>query len=171
MELKAISRRFRFCAVACLVVLGLAASEHHGMVKFGAVPVPGATVTATKGDKKVVAITDDTGAYTFPDLEDGTWTLKVEMLTFAPLSKEIGIIANAPPAEWELKMMSMDDIKPSMQTAPPPPPAGTAPTGTPANSPRRRRRRPPRPPPRRPRARVEEAATTPRPNPDFNAPM
>jgi hypothetical protein len=131
MELKAISRCFRFCAVACLVVLGLAASEHHGLVKFGTVPVPGATVTATKGDKKVVAITDDTGAYTFPDLEDGTWTIKVEMLTFAPLSKEIGVIANAPPAEWDLKMLSMDDIKPSMQAAPPPPPAGTAPTATP----------------------------------------
>ncbi len=118
MELKAISRRLRFCAIACLAVFSLAASEHHGIVKFGSIAVPGATVTATKGDKKVVTVTDEAGMYTFPDLEDGVWKIQVEMLTFTPATKDIGVASGAPGAEWELKMMSMDELKPALQAAP-----------------------------------------------------
>ncbi len=127
MEVKWMTRCLRFCAVACLAVLGLAAAEHHGVVKFGTVPVPGATVTATKGDKKMVAVTDEAGAYIFPDLEDGVWTIQVEMLTFAPVTKDIGVADGAPGAEWQLKLLSMDEIKPILQAAPAP---GTAPAGT-----------------------------------------
>jgi hypothetical protein len=127
MELKAIPHYLRFCAIACLAVFGLAASEHHGLVKFGSVPVPGATVTATKGDKRVVAVTDETGAYIFPDLEDGIWKIQVDMLCFSPATKEIGVSPDAPGAEWELKLQSMDEIKPSLQAAPSP---GTAPAAT-----------------------------------------
>lgn len=134
MELKAIFHYVRFCAVACLAVSGLAASEHHGLVKFGTVPVPGATVTATRDDKKVVAVTDEAGVYTFPDLEDGVWKIQVEMLTFSTVTKEIGVAPNAPAAEWELKLMSMDEIKPSLQTAPAPA-AATAGTAAPAGAP------------------------------------
>jgi hypothetical protein len=81
--------------------------------------MPGVTVTATQGDKKVVAVTDSTGAYSFPDLADGVWKVTVEMLTFAPATKDIGVAPNAPPAEWDLKLLSMDEIKSSIQTAPP----------------------------------------------------
>ena len=35
----------------CLAVTGLLASEHHGVVKSGGLPIPGATVTATQGEK------------------------------------------------------------------------------------------------------------------------
>jgi hypothetical protein len=137
MELKAIPRYLRFCAVACLAVLGLAASEHHGLVKFGTVPVPGATVTATLDDKKVVAVTDESGAYSFPELADGVWKIQVDMLCFSTVTKDIGIAPNAPGAEWELKLMSMDEIKPSMQAAPAAgaPPTGTAAPGTAAPAP------------------------------------
>ncbi len=138
MELKAMSRRLRIYAVTCLAALTLTASEHHGLVKFGAVPVPGVTVTATKDAKKVVAVTDDTGAYYFPDLEDGVWKLSVEMLAFDTVSKDIGVTAGAPAAEWDIKLQSLDQIKPTQQAAPPAPPPGTAApatasgTGTPA---------------------------------------
>jgi hypothetical protein len=132
MELKAIPSYLRFLAVACLAVCGLAASEHHGTVKFGSVPVPGATVTATKGDKKAVAVTDANGDYSFPDLEDGVWNVQVEMLTFATVSKEIGVAPDAPGAEWELKMLSMDEIKPALQATPTPGTAPTTATSTPA---------------------------------------
>jgi hypothetical protein len=134
MEFKALARRLRISAVTCLAVFTLTASEHHGVVKFGAVPVPGATVTATKDDKKAVAITDESGAYLFPDLEDGVWKVTVEMQTFATQSKEIGVAGGAPGAEWDLKMQSIDEIKPAQQ-APTPAPAATPPasgTTTPA---------------------------------------
>ena len=120
MKRKAISRQLWFCAVAFLAALSLAASEHHGIVKFGSVPVPGATVTATKDDKKLVTVTDETGAYSFPDLEDGTWKVQVDMLTFAPQTKDIGVAAGLPGAQWDLKMLSMDELKSSLQAAPAP---------------------------------------------------
>ncbi|HUI57009.1 MAG TPA: carboxypeptidase-like regulatory domain-containing protein [Bryobacteraceae bacterium] len=120
MYLKGIPRYFRYCAIACLAVFGLAASEHHGIVKFGSVPVPGATVTAVQGDKKMVAITDDQGAYSFPDLADGVWSIQVEMLCFTTVKKDIGVAPNSPAAEWELKMLSMDEIKPATPAAAPP---------------------------------------------------
>jgi hypothetical protein len=141
MELKAVPRSLRICALACLAVLGLAASEHRGVVKFGPVPVPGATVTATKDDKKVVAVTDESGAYMFPDLEDGVWKVQVEMLCFTTVAKDIGVAPGAPAAEWELKLQSMDEIKVKLTAAAPAPalaattaPATAAPT-TPAAEP------------------------------------
>src|SRR6516225_6932477 len=57
----------------------LPAAERHGQVKFGGLPLPGATVTAQQGDKKITAITDPGGHYSFPDLPDGAWTIQVEM--------------------------------------------------------------------------------------------
>ncbi len=62
----------------------LAASEHHGQVKFGGLPIPGVTVTATQGDKKLVTVSDSQGMYSFPDLPEGAWTFEIEMLCFVP---------------------------------------------------------------------------------------
>jgi hypothetical protein len=118
----------RFGAIACLAVLGLAASEHHGQVKFGGLPLPGATVTASLGDKKMTAVTDSQGIYSFADLADGVWTVQVEMLCFTTLKREIAVAPDAPPAEWDMKMLSLDEIK---ATAPPAPPASAAPAPTP----------------------------------------
>src|ERR1035437_428409 len=117
-------------SVACTL---LPASEHHGIVKFGGLAVPGATVTATQGDKKLVAVTDPQGIYTFADLADGVWNLQVEMLCFTTLKMEVAVAPNAPSPEWELKLLPFDEIKAS---APPPaapatpPLSGTTPAGT-----------------------------------------
>ena len=81
-------------AIACLCVAGLGtarASEYHGQVTFGGLPVPGAVVTATQGDKKVVAIADPMGLYSFPNLADGTWTIEVQMTGFAPAKQEVTV--------------------------------------------------------------------------------
>src|SRR5665811_479884 len=80
-------------SVACTL---LPASEHHGIVKFGGLAVPGATVTATQGDKKLVAVTDPQGIYGFADLADGVWNLQVEMLCFTTLKKEVAIAPASP---------------------------------------------------------------------------
>ena len=53
-----------------IAVTGLLASEHHGTVRSGGLPIPGATVTAIQADKKVVTTTDEQGAYLFPNLAD-----------------------------------------------------------------------------------------------------
>ena len=82
MDLKRICKYLLYGTMAWLAVSVLAASEHHGIVKFGGLPVPGATVTAVQGEKKLVAVTDQQGAYSFADLADGVWNLQVEMLCF-----------------------------------------------------------------------------------------
>jgi hypothetical protein len=127
MAVKAISPCFRFGLLACLAVCSLAASEHHGVVKFGSVPVPGATVTATQGDKKAVAVTDSSGAYAFPDLADGVWSIQVEMLCFSKVTKEVGVAPGAPAAEWALQLLPMEEIKASLQTPAAPPANAAAP--------------------------------------------
>ena len=127
MKWKRMVNYFRYPLLAAVAVFVLAAAEHRGVVKFGTVPVPGVTVTATQGDKKLVAITGQDGAYAFPELADGVWNIQVEMLCFAPLKREIGISEGAPAAEWELKMLPMDQIKPETPAPAAPPTASTAP--------------------------------------------
>ncbi len=106
----------------------LCASEHRGFVKSGGIAIPGATVTAIQGDRKHVTTTDDRGAYVFPNLDDGIWTIQVEMLGFARSSKEIGVALNAPVADWELKQQSMAEIRAALAppAAPATPPVATA---------------------------------------------
>jgi trimeric autotransporter adhesin len=118
------------CVVACTAVFALAASPHHGVVTFGGLPLPGATVTVTQGDKKLVAVTDQQGAYSFPDLADGIWKIQVEMLCFTTISQEIGITPEAPSPAWELKLLSLDEIKASAPPPAPKPAATTSPAAT-----------------------------------------
>src|ERR1044071_4801709 len=96
---------------ASIVVTGLFASEHHGVVRSGGLPIPGATVTAIQGDKKIVTTTDEQVAYSFPNLPDGIWTIEVDMLGFARLTKEVGIDAQAPSPQWELKLHTPESLK------------------------------------------------------------
>lgn len=124
-------RLTRLCLLLCLSAFTLAASEHHGVVKFGGLPLPGATVTATQGDKKFVAVTDGRGFYSFPDLADGVWTIQVDMQCFAPEKQEVAVAHDAPSPEWDMKLQTFDAIKAS---APPPPAQTPAPVAAPATS-------------------------------------
>jgi Carboxypeptidase regulatory-like domain len=103
------------CFALWLNALPLWAAEVHGQVKFGGLPLPGATVSASQGDKNFVALADANGNYSIPDLADGAWTLKVEMLGFTPITQDLTVATNppipAPPADFELKMLSLDEIK------------------------------------------------------------
>jgi hypothetical protein len=96
-------------------VCGLTAAEHHGQVSFAGVPVPGAKVIATQGDKKLTAVTDMDGFYSFPDLAEGTWFMQVEMRGFTPLKQDL--VASASP-KWEMKMLPLADINAQVQTPP-----------------------------------------------------
>src|SRR5258708_21468582 len=94
----------RFAAIAWLTLIPLLASEHRGFVKFGGLPVPGATVTAAQGEKKLVAVTDEQGIYSFPEFPDGEWSMHIEMLCFSPLDRTVAIAGGAPAGDWELKL-------------------------------------------------------------------
>ena len=101
----------RYCIITLLSVSLLAATEYKGQIKFGGLPLPGATVTASQGDKRFVAVSGQDGAYSIPDLSDGVWNVEVEMLGFAPLKQDVTIAAGMPAADWDLKMMSLDEMK------------------------------------------------------------
>jgi hypothetical protein len=101
-----------FCAMAWLATSSVvAASEYRGQVTFGGLPLPGATVTATQDSKESTTITDRRGLYSFPDLKDGTWTIEVKMTGFSTIKQDVVIAPNTPAANWELKMLPLDQIK------------------------------------------------------------
>jgi hypothetical protein len=93
------------------------AVEHSGLVTVASVPVPGATVTATRGDQQRTTTTDDRGAYHFADLSEGPWTIRVEMPGFVPARVDLIISSTAPPAAITLTLRSIDDLTREASTA------------------------------------------------------
>lgn len=94
-------------------------TAHQGRVIFDGVPVPGATVTATQGKKQFAAVTDTQGAYSFPELAEGPFTIQVEMLGFSTIKQEM----TGPTAELELKMLPIEEMHAEIVHAPPSEPA------------------------------------------------
>lgn len=110
----------RVIAVATLALsVPAAASEYHGQVTFGGLPLPGATVTATQASKRFITTTDAQGIYSFPDLQDGPCTVEVEMTGFSMIKRDVVIGPNVPPAQWKLALLPPGEIKAQIQ-----PPAG-----------------------------------------------
>ena len=86
--------------------------------------MPGATITATQGDKSFVTSTDDSGAYSFPNLPDGIWSLRISMLGFSPVARDIGVAPEAPSPNWELNVLTLEALRKQL-TAPAPAATGT----------------------------------------------
>ena len=95
---------------------GNPASEYHGQVTFGGLPVPGASVTATQGGKHLVTSTDLLGLYSFPDLAEGKCTMEIEMTGFLTIKQNVVIAPNQPAGKWELKLLPLNQIKAEAQT-------------------------------------------------------
>jgi trimeric autotransporter adhesin len=91
--------------------LVLLAADHQGHVRFGGVPVQGAAVQATQGDRTVRTLTDHEGRYVLPDVEDGTWTIQVEMPGFEPVRRDMVVTFDAAPAEWDLRMLPLEEMR------------------------------------------------------------
>lgn len=98
-------------ALILLFAVPLFPASHSGLIRFNGLPVPGATATAIQGNPKFTAATDLRGIYTFPDLPAGTWTIRIEMPGFQPLSKEITTGPEASSLEWELTMLPPGEMK------------------------------------------------------------
>ena len=65
-----------------------AASTYRGVVTFGGLPLPGATIMATQSAKTLTAISDQAGAFSFGDLADGKWTIAVTMQCFSRSTRQ-----------------------------------------------------------------------------------
>lgn len=88
----------------------LAATEYHGQVLLKGVPVPGASVTASKASEARTAITDERGVYWFTDLPDGTWTIEVHMTGFAAVKQNVTVAPGVEAGEFELTLKTADQI-------------------------------------------------------------
>ena len=117
-------RTFTVIALALFAVSAGAATDHFGRVTFNGLPVPGATVTATQREQQVVTVTDQDGVFRLAAPVDGVWTVRVEMLGFAPATLEIAIVAGAPASAWELKMLPLSEMTAGLQHTPPAPSVG-----------------------------------------------
>lgn len=104
---------FRQIAIlVCLVCTATAfASEYHGWISYGGVPVPGVTITASSNGNEFVTVTDQDGAYAFQDLADDVWTIEIEMTGFEKIRQDVAVSSNTPPGRWQLKMLSLDQIR------------------------------------------------------------
>src|SRR5437773_12355394 len=95
-----------YCLLFMLLLSPVFAAQQIGPVLSGELSIPGATVTATQGDKKAVTTTDESGEYALADLAAGVWTLQVDMFGFAAARRELTVDDKPSKIEWTL------DLKP-----------------------------------------------------------
>src|ERR1700676_3933453 len=86
--------KLTYFLLVLLLLSPLWAVQQSGSVRSGGLPIPGATITATQGEQKIVTTTDDAGQYTFNNLPAGQWTLKVEIFGFTPARRDLPIDTN-----------------------------------------------------------------------------
>ncbi len=87
------------------------AADEHGLITFNGLPVPGATITATQGDTTIVVSSDADGRYQLSGLADGRYSVRVEMLGFAVVTREIAVGDDAGALTLELTLLPFEDIK------------------------------------------------------------
>jgi trimeric autotransporter adhesin len=99
-----------FSALLLCAASFAAASEYHGQVTFGGLAVPGATITATQGTKKLTTVSDQGGVYNFADLPDGNWKIEIEMQCFSTIEADVTVTANTPAGKFELTLLPVDQL-------------------------------------------------------------
>ena len=122
-------RDWLIIAILCLCTsINARASQYFGEVTFGGLPVPGATITATQGDKTFSTTSDEGGLFHFDDLPNGQWKIEIKMLCFETIDADVTVAPNMPAAKWELKLLPMNQLQ-ALASAPSPSPS---PAPTPA---------------------------------------
>src|SRR5688500_12958407 len=91
--------------LAMALTFGVAgAAEFGGTVQWNGLPVPGATVSATEGMRRLITVTDDEGKYTLDTLTPGTWVVEVEMFGFETAKREIAVTEGNGTVDWTLQL-------------------------------------------------------------------
>jgi hypothetical protein len=102
-----------------------AASDFSGRVLFNGLPVPGATITATHSGKALTTSSDEDGAFRFAALDDGKWSIRVEMRGFTANSREAALPLTELAAESSTFTLVLQSYEETVGRAPsdvPPPP-------------------------------------------------
>jgi hypothetical protein len=91
--------------LSLLLLPGLCGSaQHSGGVRSGDQPIPGATISASSGERKIVTTTDESGKYTLTKLGPGTWTIEVEMFGFVTARQQLLVVDSDTRLEWTLEL-------------------------------------------------------------------
>jgi hypothetical protein len=134
--------RLLLCA-ACMGPPILCATRYSGSVRAADQFIPGATVTASQGNTKAVAYTDDAGRYSL-DLAPGVWEIQVEMLGFDTVHEQVNVGSEPGFKDWTLEMPRLGESNAPKKGAAANPTASAAPptaqrahSGPPRNGPAR----------------------------------
>lgn len=86
-----------------ICLLTVAASAQTGIVRSAGQPIPGATVTITQGEKKIVTSTDENGRYEVSELGPGPYTIAIHTFGFKDTRRQLEP-GNSAPVEWALEL-------------------------------------------------------------------
>jgi trimeric autotransporter adhesin len=89
----------------------LNAAEESGYVFAADQPIPGATITATKGESKIVRFTDEHGHYVL-NLEPGVWDIRVEILGLTPAHQQVTVGEAAGIKDFTMEMLKYGQAPP-----------------------------------------------------------
>jgi len=104
-------------AVSLPLVFGQSVSAQTGTVKAGGQPIPGASVRATQGERSLVTLTDENGAFRFDGMTPGAWVVEADMFGFEHLRRDVQITSTPPNLDLTLQLSTR-------AAAPAPPRAG-----------------------------------------------
>src|SRR6185369_15455200 len=75
-----------------------------GTVKAGGQPIPGASVRATQGERSLVTLTDENGAFRFDGMTPGAWVVEADMFGFEHLRRDVQITSTPPNLDLTLQL-------------------------------------------------------------------
>ena len=96
-------RKFPTAPIA-FAMLSAACLAQNGVVKSEGQAIQGATVKATQGDRVLMTLTDDSGAFHFDRMTPGSWIVEVDMFGFTHARKEVEIGANPTKVDFTLQL-------------------------------------------------------------------
>ncbi|HLW77129.1 MAG TPA: carboxypeptidase regulatory-like domain-containing protein, partial [Bryobacteraceae bacterium] len=79
------------CLVCAALLAPVVLRAQSGVVKSEGLPIPGATVKATQGERVLLTVTDGDGAFHIDKLTPGAWIIEADMFGFQHFRKEVTI--------------------------------------------------------------------------------
>ena len=91
-----------FSIISCIFLSFslLASPAQTGSVRAADQFIPGASVTAIRGDTKVTTFTDESGRYSL-DLAPGVWDIQVQVFGFTPVHERVTVESAAANRDWQ----------------------------------------------------------------------
>src|SRR5580704_16413874 len=100
-------------AGVCFLVLLLptVVRAQSGVVKAEGLPIPGVTVKATQGERILLTVTDDTGAFHIDKMSEGTWIVEADMFGFDHVRKEVQVGPTPVKIDLTMELRSVQQLR------------------------------------------------------------